>query len=303
MIVEGETVARQVVARMEAQKANSPEILEQQAKMQQAQADAKRAELQRLINIRAGQNVADPKEAAAQARQDAARAAENAREVKIILKTVRGGDDSFCGPRMLNALQDVSGSLEAVQNLLAAIPQDEVKLTIIRTGFGNVSEVDIDLAQTMGADVVLFNVNVPAKARSFAWRSLMCGSAEFPQIRSLAERNKVSLPNHSIVYQLLDDVRDRMEKQLPRDRVTAVEGDAEVLQLFPIKVAGRKAPVIVAGCRVTKGTIARKLRVQGTPLSRRCYALPHLTRPPQSCGRARRSSTAKSARSGISSRT
>lgn len=137
---------------------------------------------------------------------------------------------------------DMTGSLAAVEKLISEIPQDEVRASVVKSSTGILSEADVEFAHSVGACIVGFNMQLPSKARL------------------LAEKKGVAVQNFDIVYELLEHVRGEMAKLLPRKKVVTTSGEAEVLQLFSIKVPGRK--LTVAGCRVTTGSVLKKHKVQ-----------------------------------------
>ena len=129
---------------------------------------------------------------------------------------------------------DVRGSLEAIQAALMDIGNDEVQVNIIVAGVGGITENDINLAVTSGAIVIGFNVRADATGRK------------------LAEAEAVEIRYYSIIYQLLDQVRDALGGMLDPERVEEIVGIADVREVFKSPKFGQ-----VAGCIVLEGTVYR----------------------------------------------
>jgi translation initiation factor IF-2 len=135
---------------------------------------------------------------------------------------------------------DVQGSLEAITASLKEIKSQKIDLEIIHNAVGPISENDILLATASNAVVVGFNVKVESTAAA------------------AAKREGVQIKLYSIIYELIDQVKEAMAGMLePETRETAV-GHAEVKKVFEV------AKGIVAGCVVTDGRIARNLRARVT---------------------------------------
>ncbi len=130
---------------------------------------------------------------------------------------------------------DLEGSLEAIEHAFLALPQKEVKLRFVRTGVGEVSPADVELASDSGAMMVAFNVSVPSR------------------VQKLAETLEVELVESDIIYRVLEASKSRIEDLLEPVPVTTVTGEAEVLQCFPIQIAGES--FVVGGSRVRSGKV------------------------------------------------
>jgi translation initiation factor IF-2 len=134
---------------------------------------------------------------------------------------------------------DVQGSLGAVEDSFAKIPQDEVRVNVIRSGVGAITESDISLAVASRAIVVGFNVRPDVAARD------------------LAEREGVDVRLYRVIYDAIDDVRSALSGLLsPEERETEL-GTAEVRAIFRVPRAGT-----IAGCMVTRGQIVRNARAR-----------------------------------------
>ena len=131
---------------------------------------------------------------------------------------------------------DVQGSSEAIKEGLMALGNDEVACRMIHVGAGAISESDITLAEASNAIVLGFNVraNVQAKAA--------------------AEKFGITILYHSIIYDLLDDIKALLEGKLDPELRSTVTGTAEVLEVFKNSKIGN-----IAGCNVLDGTIIKGL--------------------------------------------
>jgi translation initiation factor IF-2 len=129
---------------------------------------------------------------------------------------------------------DVQGSLEALQQALEKLSTKKVKLTVVHTGVGGISESDVNLAAAGSAIIIGFNVRPAGKARKHA------------------EQEGVEIRLYSIIYECIDDVRGAMEGLLPARQVAKELGKAEVRQIFRISRVGT-----IAGCMVLSGLMRR----------------------------------------------
>jgi translation initiation factor IF-2 len=134
---------------------------------------------------------------------------------------------------------DVQGSLEAVTGELAKIQHPEVRVNVIHTGIGAISEGDVMLASASRGIVVGFNVRPNAEARA------------------LAEREGVDIRTYRVIYQLTEDIQQALVGMLAPERVEETLGEAEVRALFRISRLG-----VIAGCYVTNGVVRRNARVR-----------------------------------------
>ncbi len=134
---------------------------------------------------------------------------------------------------------DVHGSIEAVKDTLTKLSTDEVKVKVIHSGVGGVSEGDIMLASASNAIVLGFNVRPEPKAQS------------------LAEAESVDLRLYNIIYDLVEDVKNAMEGMLAPIVREEVVGRAEVRDVFRVTKVGS-----VAGCYVTDGKATRNSKVR-----------------------------------------
>ncbi|HWM45486.1 MAG TPA: translation initiation factor IF-2 [Xanthobacteraceae bacterium] len=129
---------------------------------------------------------------------------------------------------------DVQGSIEAIAGALEKLGTDEVRVRIVHSGAGAITESDISLAEASNAAIIGFNVRANAQARS------------------LAERQGIEIRYYNIIYDLVDDVKAAMSGLLSPERRETFLGYAEILEVFNITKVGK-----VAGCRVTEGKVER----------------------------------------------
>ena len=129
---------------------------------------------------------------------------------------------------------DVAGSLEALKNSLEDIKSEEVDLKIIHSGAGAITESDVLLASTVSGVIFGFNVRPDSKAVK------------------MSKEKSVAVYSYSVIYQLLDQVKQLMLGLLKTDSIEEEQGQAEVRDIFHISKVGT-----VAGCYVTKGKILR----------------------------------------------
>jgi translation initiation factor IF-2 len=134
---------------------------------------------------------------------------------------------------------DVQGSLEAISDSLNKLSTDEVKVNIIASGVGGLTETDASLAAASNAIMVGFNVRADAQARK------------------TIDSESVDLRYYSVIYHLIDEVRAAMGGMLAPEFKQEIIGLAEVRDVF-------KSPKIgaIAGCMVTEGTIKRSAPIR-----------------------------------------
>jgi translation initiation factor IF-2 len=134
---------------------------------------------------------------------------------------------------------DVQGSLGALSDALLKLPQDEVRVNIVRSAAGGITGDDVSLALASNAIVIGFNVRPDAKARV------------------LAEQEGVDVRLYRVIYDAIDDIKSAVSGMLaPEQRVVEL-GQAEVRATFRVPRLG-----LVAGCYVTAGTIPRDAKAR-----------------------------------------
>jgi translation initiation factor IF-2 len=134
---------------------------------------------------------------------------------------------------------DVAGSLEALQDEIAKVPQEQVGINIIHSQTGGINESDVMLASASEAIVIGFNVRPLADARK------------------AAEREGVDVRTYSVIYKITEDLRNAMEGLLEAVEVEETLGEAEIKQTFKASKVGR-----IAGCIVSEGKVARDANVR-----------------------------------------
>jgi translation initiation factor IF-2 len=134
---------------------------------------------------------------------------------------------------------DVAGSLEALQDEIAKVPQERVGINIIHSQTGGINESDVMLASASEAIIIGFNVRPLADARR------------------AAEREGVDVRTYSVIYKITEDLRNAMEGLLEALEVEETVGEAEIRQTFKASKVGR-----IAGCIVTEGKAVRTANVR-----------------------------------------
>ncbi|WJG11038.1 translation initiation factor IF-2 [Aliiglaciecola sp. LCG003] len=134
---------------------------------------------------------------------------------------------------------DVQGSVEAISESLIKLSTDEVKVNIVGSGVGGITETDASLAVASSAIVVGFNVRADATARR------------------IIEAEEIDLRYYSVIYDLIDEVKQAMSGMLAPEFKQQIIGLAEVRDVF-------KSPKIgaIAGCMVTEGNIKRSAPIR-----------------------------------------
>ena len=134
---------------------------------------------------------------------------------------------------------DVQGSYEALAGSLNKLSNEEVKINIIHSGVGGITESDVNLALASEAVIVGFNVRADGGARK------------------LAENEGVKIRYYNIIYDVIDDVKAAMSGMLSPEEKEQVLGLAEIRQVISISKVGN-----IAGCMVTEGLVKRDAKVR-----------------------------------------
>lgn len=134
---------------------------------------------------------------------------------------------------------EAQASVEALSKALTELSTDKVKIHIVHTGIGGITESDVNLAVASKSVIIGFNVRPQGKAAS------------------LAESERVQIRQYNIIYEAVDDIKALMVGQLKPTYVEKTLGKAEVRQIFNITKVGT-----VAGCYVTEGQIKRNARAR-----------------------------------------
>ncbi len=149
---------------------------------------------------------------------------QNVKKLNIVLKT------------------DVQGSLEAIGQILGAIKSDEVAINYIHQGVGDITESDVKLGQTSGAVVFGFNIQPTTVAKR------------------LAEMNKVEVKSYKVIYELVEDIKKRLEGMLGEEIVRTDLGKLKVLAVF---MTGKKDMIVggnVVSGKMKNGEFVEVLR-------------------------------------------
>ena len=134
---------------------------------------------------------------------------------------------------------DVRGSLEALTKSLTDLSTDEVKVNVVSSGVGGITETDATLALASDAVIFGFNVRADSSAKQFI------------------ERESVDLRYYSVIYNIIDDVKSALSGMLTPDLREEIVGTAEVRDVFRSPKFGA-----VAGCMVIEGTVLRNEKIR-----------------------------------------
>jgi translation initiation factor IF-2 len=134
---------------------------------------------------------------------------------------------------------DVQGSYEGLTHALTRLSTSEVKVNVIHSAVGGITESDVNLALASNAVVIGFNVRADANARK------------------LAEASGVDIRYYNIIYEIVDDVKAALSGLLSPEKKENIIGQVEIRQVFQVPKVGA-----VAGCMVTSGLVKRGSRVR-----------------------------------------
>ena len=134
---------------------------------------------------------------------------------------------------------DVQGSAEAIENSITKLSNDEVKVNVIYKGVGAITESDVTLAGSSKGFIVGFNVRA------------------LPHARDIAKRDGIDIKYYSIIYELIDDVKNLLSGLLKPDISENITGNVEIREIFNISKIGN-----IAGCMVKDGLISRKSQIR-----------------------------------------
>jgi translation initiation factor IF-2 len=133
---------------------------------------------------------------------------------------------------------DVHGSVEAVTAALLEQGNNEIRAKVLVSAPGKITESDIEHAAVSGSTIINFNNTVPGN------------------MKRLANDAGVKIMDHNVIYHLVEEVRGNLADALPPLVIKKVVGEAEVLQVFPINVKGRRFKNI-AGCKIGNGSVKK----------------------------------------------
>ena len=134
---------------------------------------------------------------------------------------------------------DVQGSAEAIESSLIKLSTEEVKTSIVFKGVGAITESDVALANSTKGFIVGFNVRA------------------IPQARNSAKRDGVDIKYYSIIYELIDDIKNLLGGLLKPDIKENIKGNVEIREVFSISKIGN-----IAGCFVKDGIISRSSKIR-----------------------------------------
>ncbi|MDO5356667.1 MAG: translation initiation factor IF-2, partial [Conchiformibius sp.] len=134
---------------------------------------------------------------------------------------------------------DVQGSYEALAGSLQKLSNAEVKVNVLHSGVGGISESDVNLAIASGALIIAFNVRADNSARK------------------LAENEGVDIRYYSIIYDAIDEVKAAMSGMLAPEQKEQITGTVEIRQVITVSKVGN-----IAGCMVTDGVVKRDSHVR-----------------------------------------
>jgi translation initiation factor IF-2 len=137
---------------------------------------------------------------------------------------------------------DVAGSLEAIEDEIAKLPQSEISVNVIHRGVGGVNESDVMLAAASDAVVLAFNVRPVGDARQ------------------VADREGVEIRSYAVIYRAIEELRAAMEGMLEPEEVEDQTATVEVRQIFRASRIGTIAGSYVTDGRVTRGAKVRLVR-------------------------------------------
>ena len=134
---------------------------------------------------------------------------------------------------------DVQGSAEAIENSVTKLSTSEVQVTVIHKGVGAITESDVALANSSKGFIIGFNVRA------------------LPHARDAAKRDGVDMKYYSIIYELIDDVKNLLSGLLKPDISEKITGNIEIREVFNISKIGN-----IAGCMVKDGLVLRSSKIR-----------------------------------------
>ncbi len=134
---------------------------------------------------------------------------------------------------------DVQGSAEAIENSIVKLSTEEVKASVIHKGVGAITESDVALANSSTGFIIGFNVRA------------------IPQARDIAKRDGVDIKYYSVIYELIDEIKNLLSGLLKPELSEKITGNVEIREVFNITKFGN-----VAGCIVKEGFISRNSQIR-----------------------------------------
>ena len=134
---------------------------------------------------------------------------------------------------------DVQGSAEAIESSVTKLSTSEVEVTVVHKGVGAITESDVALANSSKGFIIGFNVRA------------------LPHARDAAKRDGVDMKYYSIIYELIDDVKNLLSGLLTPDISEKITGNVEIREIFSISKIGN-----IAGCMVKDGIVSRNSQIR-----------------------------------------
>jgi len=134
---------------------------------------------------------------------------------------------------------DVQGSAEAIENAISKLSNEEVTVNVLHKGVGAITESDVALTKSSNGFIVGFNVRA------------------LPHARDLARKDGIDIKYYSIIYELIDDVKNLLSGMLKPDISENITGNVEIREVFNISKIGN-----IAGCMVKDGIISKKSKIR-----------------------------------------
>ena len=156
--------------------------------------------------------------------------------VDEMFKKITKGEETF-----INVIikADVQGSAEAIESSISKLSTEEVKTRVVFKGVGAITESDVALANSSKGFIIGFNVRA------------------IPQAREIAKRDGVDIKYYSIIYELIDDIKNLVSGSLKPDLKENITGNVEIREIFSISKIGK-----IAGCFVKEGNILRNSKIR-----------------------------------------
>jgi len=156
--------------------------------------------------------------------------------VEEMFKQISKGEETFVDV-IIKA--DVQGSAEAIESSILKLSTEEIKTRVVFKGVGAITESDVALANSSKGFIIGFNVRA------------------IPQAREIAKRDGVDIKYYSIIYELIDDIKNLMSGSLKPDLKENITGNIEIREIFSISKIGK-----IAGCFVKEGNISRNSKIR-----------------------------------------
>ena len=156
--------------------------------------------------------------------------------VEEMFKQISKGEETFIDV-IIKA--DVQGSAEAIESSILKLSNEEIKTRVVFKGVGAITESDVALANSSKGFIIGFNVRA------------------IPQAREIAKRDGVDIKYYSIIYELIDDIKNLISGSLKPDIKENITGNVEIREIFSISKIGK-----IAGCFVKEGNISRNSKIR-----------------------------------------